>query len=146
MTNDHGRALRHLGFGAAAALLAAGLAVAAPAAAQDEPADGQGKKVERVIVVSHASKGDEARPHRFRIVDLDGDHAGCDKTEVAGADGREKTKVIVCGQDDAGSAERAARLEKALARIQNDESLSAEQRERVATAMREAIGRLRETR
>jgi hypothetical protein len=147
MTSDHQRALRHLGFGAAAAFLAGGLAAGAPAAAQDEPADGHHQtRVERVIVLSDKDHRDGEARRQIRVLDVDGDHAGCDKTEVNDSDGRQKTKVIVCGDEQVSAADRAARLEKALGRIQQNDDLSAEHKARVTAALQEAIERLRATR
>jgi hypothetical protein len=147
MTSDQGRALRHLGFGAAAAFLAGGLAVGAPAAAQDEPADGHHQtRIERVIILSDKDHRDGEAGRRVRILDVDGDRAGCDKTEVNDRDGREKTKVVVCGDDHASAADRAARLETALGRIQQNDELSAEHKARVTAALQDAIERLRSTR
>ena len=147
MTSDQGRALRHLGFGAAAAFLAAGLVAGAPAAARDEPADGHHQtRVERVIVLSDKGhQGGEAR-RRVRVLDVDGDRAGCDKTEVNDSDGRQKTRIVICGDERSSAADRAARLEQALARIQQNDDLSAEHKARVTAALQDAIERLRNTR
>jgi hypothetical protein len=148
MTSDPNRALRHLGFGAAAAFLAAGLAAGAPAAAQDEPADGHHQtRIERVVILSDKDHREGEARHRVRILDVDGDHAGCDKTEVNDSGGREKTKIVLCGGgDQASSADRAARLEQALGRIQQSDDLSAEHKARVTAALQDAIERLRNTR
>jgi hypothetical protein len=146
MTSDHKRALRHLGFAAAAVFLAGGIAVGAPAAAQDEPADAHQTRVERVIVLSDKDHNDGEARQRIRVLDVNGDHPGCDKTEVNDDEGREKTKVVICGDDHASAADRAARLEKALGRIQQNDELSAEHKARVTAALQEAIERLRNTR
>jgi hypothetical protein len=145
MTTDQRRALRHLGLGGAAALLAGGLALAAPAAAQDEPSGARDKTVTRVIVMSKAGEHPDGELRRFRILDANGGAPGCDKADVG--DSAEKTKILVCGGDDQMSAaDRAARLEKVLAGIQENDSMSAEHKAKVTAALREAIDRLNETR
>jgi hypothetical protein len=147
MTSDHKRALRHFGFAAAAAILAGGIVAGAPAAAQEEPADGhQQTRVERVIVLSDRDHQDGDARQRIRVLDVNADHPGCDKTEVNDDNGREKTKVVICGGDHASAADRAARLEKALGRIQRNDELSAEHKARVTAALQDAIERLRNTR
>jgi len=131
----------------AAALIGAGLALAAPARARDEPATAPDKAVTRVIVLSRAGDHPQGERRRVRILDMNADGPGCDKTEVDdSAAGGDRTKVIVCGDDKAGAADRAARLEHALAGIQQDDSLGAEHKAKVTAALREAIDRLHETR
>lgn len=149
MNNVDRHAPRLLGFAAAAALVAGGLVLAAPAAAHPEHADGQDKTVTRVVVISHSkgqaqSEGEGRR--RVRILDTSGDGPGCDRTEAGDPDGREKTKVIICGDPEVSAADRAARLEKALGRIQQNDQLSADHKARVTAALQEAIERLRNTR
>jgi hypothetical protein len=147
MTGDHKRALRHLGFGAGFAFLAGGIVAGAPAAAQDEPTDGHRQtRVERVIVLSDGDHRDGEVRRRVRVLDVNGDRPGCDKAEVNDDNGREKTKVVVCGDEQASAADRAAHLEKALGRIQQSDELSAEHKARVTAALQDAIERLRNTR
>lgn len=148
MTITYTRSLRHLGTAAAAALIAGGVALVTPASAQEESGTKE-QHVDRVIIMTKADGStDAAAPRRFRIVDTNGELPGCDKAEVNddGGDRKEKTKVVICGGDTkVSAAERAERLEKALARIQQNDSLSAEHKAKVAAAMREAIDRLRAT-
>jgi|GEM_PF-3462964 len=131
----------------AAALIGAGLALAAPATAQDDPAAAPDKAATRVILLSRAGEHADGERRRVRILDLNGDASGCDKTEVDdSAAGGGKTKVVVCGDERASAADRAARLERALAGIQQDDSIGAERKAKVTAALREAIDRLHETR
>jgi hypothetical protein len=158
-----------LGLGAAAVLLAG----AAGAAFAHPHPDGDGTKVERVIIIrdgaggEHHATEDGQRVRRFEIIG-DGDHhadagprirrfemrghdalAECsdgDKiVDESAGDGDRKTKVIICtkGAPTAASAER---LEEALARINDNDELSDEQKARIETALRSAIDRARSAR
>jgi 2-hydroxy-3-keto-5-methylthiopentenyl-1-phosphate phosphatase len=143
MTSTYTRNLRHLGVAAAAALIAGGVALVTPASAQEE-SGAKERHVDRVIVVSKADGS--ATPRRFRVIETNGELPGCDKAEVTDdrGDTKEKTKVVFCGGDaNLSAADRADRLEKVLARIQQNDALSAEHKEKVAAAMREAISKLR---
>lgn len=152
--------LRRLGLAALAAF-------AFPAAAHPDGDAAKETHVERVIVVHDSKPGGEPskteRVRSFQIVTTDGDahgapgqqrmritSEGCDggdKSEVneSSADGREKTHILICGRGISAD-ERAKRLEEALVRIEKNERISAEHRERVAAALREAIDGLRQTR
>ncbi|MEA3066122.1 MAG: hypothetical protein QOJ27_2583 [Sphingomonadales bacterium] len=138
---------RLLALGAAASLLIAGAAGAA--FAHPHP-DGDGKTVERVVIIrdggggEHRADADGPRVHRFEMVG--GDLAGCDGGEKvvddSSGDGGKKTKVIICtkGQPSAATAQH---LEEALARINSNDDLSDEQKARITTALRSAIDRAR---
>ena len=149
---------------AAAALLVAGAGGAA--LAHPHP-DGDGKVKRFVIIEDGKSDGRHADGDRVRKIEIirDGeDHAGADvrRFEIDGGaladcvggnkivdesadEGDKKTKVVICskGEPTAGSAER---LEKTLARIQNSDELSAEQKARIETALRSAMERARSAR
>lgn len=135
-----------LGAAGAALVTAAAVAFAVPGAAHPHPdSEGKGEKIERVIILSDVDG--KAGPHkRIRTFHIDRDGLDCDgdKTEVdEGSDGdKDRTRVIICGKggDPAAHAER---LEKALSRIQSNEHLSGEHRERVVARLRETIERLR---
>lgn len=158
--------------GAVAALLLAGAGGVALAHPHAEGEDG--KRVERIIVIGDGPRGEhhgKAGEHEVRRVEihrLDGDHRGgpggpevrrfeihggaladCDGGEKivddSAGDGDRKTKVIICtkGRPTAASAER---LEQALARINDNDELSAEQKARIATALASAIDRARAAR
>ncbi|MEA3051321.1 MAG: hypothetical protein QOG72_224 [Sphingomonadales bacterium] len=159
-----------LGLGAAAILLAgaAGAAFAHP----HPDGDGDGTKVERVIIIrdgaggEHHATGDRARVRRFEIIG-DGDHhadagprirrfemrghalADCSDgdriVDESAGDGDRKTKVIICTKG-APPAAGAERLEEALARINDNDELSDEQKARIETALRSAIDRARSAR
>jgi hypothetical protein len=98
-----------------------------------------------VIVMTDARRAEGEAPRRLRILDV-GDDKDCTRSET-GDEGKERTRIIVCtkGGDALASADRAEKLERALERIQQNDDLSAEHKERVAAALREAIERLRNT-
>jgi hypothetical protein len=134
---------------AAAALLVAGAAGAAFAHPHPD-GEGDGKRVERIVVIRDAAAGDHhgkpgaRRVRRFEIhgADLVGCEDGDKIVDESSGEGDRKTKVIVCtkGQPTAATAER---LEHALARINSNDELSAEQKARITTALRSAIDRAR---
>ena len=164
---------RILALGAAASVLLAGAAGAAFAHPHPD-GEGDGKKVERIVIVrdgaggQHHGKPGKHEVRRFEIIGADGDHhgapggprvrrfemhggslVGCEGGEKivdeSAGDGDRKTKVIVCtrGAPTAASAER---LEEALARINDNDELSAEQKARITTALKSAIDRARSAR
>ena len=160
---------RILTLGAAATLLLAG--ASGPALAHPHP-EGDGKKVERIVVVrdgagDHHGKPGKHKVRRFEIIGAEGHGkpggprvrrfemrhgdvlAHCEDgekivEESADGDGK-KTKVILCtkGKPTAAAAER---LEEALARINSHDELSAEQKARITTALKSAIDRARAAR
>ena len=153
----------------AAALLLAGAAGAAFAHPHPD-GEGDGKRVERVVVIGdgHDGKPGKHGVRRFELHRGDGDHHGkpggprvrrfemhggvladCDGGEKivddSAGDGDKKTKVVICtkGRPTAASAER---LEEALARINDNDELSAEAKARITTALKSAIDRARSAR
>jgi hypothetical protein len=140
-------ALRALGAAAAASMLAlAGLA--SPGLAHDPGEDDGERKVEKIIILNDHRKGGggEHRVRTFRIpsaaalADCDGERIAV--SESTGGD-RERTRVVICSKGDLSAADRAEKLERALARINANDELSAEHKEKVTAALREAIERLR---
>jgi hypothetical protein len=131
-----------LNLGIAAAVLLGGAAIAHP----HSDGDAKEKRTERIVIVSE--KGDREhsreRVREFRMEDRDGmAHCGGDKTEVDESTGdKERTRIVICG-DGADSAARAEHLERALARIQDNDSLSAEHKARISAKLREAIDKAR---
>lgn len=132
----------------AGAALAFALA-AAPAAAADDASAPQ-KKTEKIVIIErsgpHAEGGDR-EIRRFRVEGL-GDLAGhCagqkDEVNEASPDGRERTRILVCGDTQLSAAERAEKLEHVLSRLESRDDLSAGQKARVTAALREAIERVR---
>jgi hypothetical protein len=81
-----------------------------------------------------------ARPYRLSAIESCG--AARPLVDPSGADGHDRTKIILCG-DDASSADNVARLEHVLERVQHMDALSDASRERAAAALREAIEQLR---
>ena len=163
---------RILGLGAAA-ILATGAAGAAFAHPHPD-GDGDGKKVERIVIIRDGAGGEahgkpgKHKVRRVEIIGADGAHHGvpgepgvrrfemhgdvlahCDGGEKivdeSADDGDRKTKVVICtkGQPTAATA---VRLEEALARINSNDELSAEQKARITTALKSAIDRARSAR
>ena len=134
---------------AAAALLLAGTGGAALA---HPHADGDGKTVERIVIIHDGKGGDEhASGDRIRKFEMlgAGGLANCDGGEKIvdeqSDEGGKKTKVIIC-RKGAPTAADAERLEDALARITDNDHLSDEQKARIETALRSAIDRARSAR
>jgi hypothetical protein len=163
---------RILGLGAAAILVAgaAGAAFAHP----HPDGEGDGKKVERIVIIRDGAGGEhhgepgKREVRRFEIIGADDAHHGgpgesgvrrfemhgdalaqCDGgqkiVDESADDGDKKTKVVICtrGQPTAATAER---LEEALARINTNDELSAEQKARITIALKSAIDRARSAR
>ena len=134
---------------AAAAALLAGAGLGAAAAAHPHP-DGEGKEVRKVIILEgdkSMKAGDRLRVLRTDRAELLAKCVG-EKTEIdetSGGDEKQRTRIVICNKGGGDPAAHAEELEKALARISENDELSAEHRERVTTALREAISRMRET-
>jgi hypothetical protein len=138
----------------AAALATAAWAVGAAGTAASASDEGK-THTERVIIMTDAKGHDgESVRHdpdgaRVRAFTLTQDGASCsgtrDVVDEQSADGKEKTHIIFCSNGEGNSAERAARLEKALARIEQNQELSAEHKAKVVAALRDAISRLQAT-
>jgi hypothetical protein len=138
MTHSH----LTLNLGIAAAVLLGGAAIAHP----HPDGDSKERRTERIVIVSEKGDGDHKRERvrEFRMEGRDGlAHCGGDKTEVDESTGdRERTRIVICG-DGASSAERAEHLERALARIEDNDALSAEHKARISAKLREAIDKSR---
>ena len=136
---------------AAAALLLAGTGAAALAHPHPD-GDGDGKQVKRFVIVhdgkggEHHASGDRVRKFEMhgvgRLADCDGGEKIVDE---AADEGDKKTKVIIC-RKGAPTAADAERLEEALARINDNDHLSDEQKARIETALRSAMDRARSAR
>lgn len=139
-----------LGFAAATILLAGagGAALAHP----HPDGEGDGKQVKRFVIIhdgkggDHHASGDRIRKFEMhgigRLADCEGGEKLVD--EQAGDDDK-KTKVVIC-RKGAPTAADAVRLEEALARINDNDHLSAEQKARIETALRSAMDRARSAR
>lgn len=112
---------------------------------------GKSEHVRTVHIERRGDHGKDGERHvrAFRIdganmLDCDGE-----KTEVDEATGGEsermRTRVVICGKGDLNAAQRIERLEQALGRINANAELSAEHKEKVTAALREAMERLRAT-
>lgn len=113
---------------------------------------GKEKKIRRVEIIRdgehHAGHGPRVRRFEMHGDGVLADCRGGEKIveEADGADGK-KTRVIICTQGEGRpTAATAERIEKALARIRDNDSLSAEQKARIETALRSAMERARSTR
>ena len=136
----------------AAATVAAAVAGAALAHPHPEGA-ADGKKVEKFIMITehadHKGKGPDGAA-RVRTFHIDRDAlAKCDGArkliDESAGDEKEKTKVVICSKDG-GSKLDAEHLEQALSRINSNEHISAEHKEKIAAALREAIEKARSAR
>ncbi len=147
---------------AVGALLLAGLGLGSAGLAH-EPGEGDdGDRVEKVIVITDKHGGDRhverhIERHVERHVERRGQAmrhgrhfamADCEgaRTAISESTGdREQTRIVVCDKGSHSAAQRIERLEHALERINSNDHISAEHKEKVVTALREAIGRLRAT-
>lgn len=94
----------------------------------------------------HADGGPRVRAfamHGGELADCLGGERQVTETNEGGKHG----KVIICSRGGAAAnpAQRVERLEQALSRLTSSDQLTAEQKERVTAALREAIERLRTT-
>ncbi|HMC92844.1 MAG TPA: hypothetical protein VKI45_10320 [Allosphingosinicella sp.] len=126
------------------AALAAALAAAPAASAQDAPAT----KSEKIVIIERAGDhADGAAVHRFRLEDGADLHGNCtgtkDEVDQSSADGRQRTRILVCGNTQLSSAERVEKLEHVLSRLEARDDLSAEQKAKVTAALREVIEKAR---
>lgn len=133
-----------------AVLTFSGAALAFALAASSAPAQeapDAGRKTEKIVIVERAGAHGDGQTHRFRIEGGDEFIAKCEgsKDEVAEAspDGKERTRIVLCGHNQLSAAERADRLEHVLSRLESRDDLSAEQKARVTAALREAIDKVR---
>ncbi|MBV9929763.1 MAG: hypothetical protein JO013_02320 [Alphaproteobacteria bacterium] len=128
-------------------------AAAAPGAAQDG-APAPDKKTEKIVIIERAGAphpdGAAREVHRFRLEgagsgeDLAAHCAGQkDEVNAASDDGKQRTRILVCGNTQLSAAERAERLEHVLSRLEARDDLNAEQKAKVTAALREAIERVR---
>ena len=115
---------------------------------RDGAGDGKGER--RVVRIERDGKGEGADvvrieragpgEQRLRTVVVDGKAlAECEGGEKlvdeSAGDDRKKTKVIICGKGGDPAA-RAERLEQALARINSNEHISDEHKEKIAASLR----------
>ena len=139
--------IRTMTAAAAAVLLMAGAGLAGSAGAHPHPeGEGAEKRVEKIIIMSGDGKAGPGHVRRFRMEGPRGlAHCRGEKTEVQEEekDGK-RTRIVLCGKHP-HSAEHKERLEKALSRIQANEHLSEEHRERIASRLREALERIKTT-
>jgi hypothetical protein len=126
------------------AALAAAVALAPAASAQDAP----DKKSEKIVIIERAGDHADGAPvHRFRLEDGADLHGNCtgtkDEVDQTSADGRQRTRILVCGNTQLSSAERVEKLEHVLSRLEARDDLSAEQKAKVTAALREVIEKAR---
>jgi len=110
-------------------------------------ADSEGRRIRTFHIERDGKAGDGER--HVRVMRLDGDRvADCGgepvvRSETGGEN--DKTKVIICSKGELTQAQRVEKIEKVLNRIQANDDLSAEQKERVTAALRRAIEDMRTT-
>ena len=109
-------------------------------------ADSEGRRIRTFRVERDGKAGGE---RHVRVMRLDGDRlADCGREEVVRSETggeNDKTKVIICSKGELSQAQRVEKIEKVLTRIQANDDLSAEQKERVTAALRRAIEDMRTT-
>ncbi len=97
----------------------------------------------------HGGPGPEGGPRIRAFAMNGGDLADClggERNVTESNDNGQHSKVILCTRGgEASPAQRVERLEHALSRLTSSDQLTAEQKERVTAALREAIERLRTT-
>lgn len=131
------------------ALAAASVALAGVAFAHPHEGHGDGeKKVERVVVLTRSGdhKGAEKHVREFRMLRGPGGEFQCPGGETAKVDettGGDRTKILICDDGKASSADRVKRLEETLGRIRSDDHFSAEHKAKVEAALEDALARLR---
>ena len=100
---------------------------------------------QRIVICRRdgAGGGDHVRTFAFNGVNV-ADCGGERTVRESGEDGR-RTRIVVCSSDGEGPGPdmQATRLERVLERINSSDDLTAEQKERVSAALREAIAQLR---
>lgn len=135
---------------ALSAAAAASVALAGAALAQPHEGGEAKEKVEKIIVLRGpiAKDGKEAgeRVRQFRIMRGPGGEFRCPNGEEVKIDettGKDRTKILVCGDGKLSGAERAKKLEETLSRIRSDEHMSAEHKGKVEAALQDAIARAR---
>jgi hypothetical protein len=151
------------------------VAAASAAFAHPHPdGEGDGKKVERIVIIGdgagggHHGKPGKHEVRRVEIIGADGAHHGaqgkpgvrrfemqggavahCDGgdkiVDESADDGDKRTKLVICTKGKPTAA-TALRLEEALARINTNDELSAEQKARITIALKSAIDRARSAR
>jgi hypothetical protein len=135
----------HIAAALGAAAWAAGLAATAAWAADDAPAR-HVEHIERFVVVTDHKDQGEAGDPQIRAFALADGAAACagDKDEVTSQseDGKQKTKILICSKTEMSAADRAEHLQRAIARIEANQDLSAEHKEKVVAALRSEIERL----
>ena len=145
----------------ASAAAAAAFALAAPACAAPQASEPDSTTTttethngdgQTVFVLTNRHRGPGQEPagadgqNRVRIFKLMGANAA-DCTEKplvdqASPDGHDRTKILICGQGELSAADRSAKLEHMMERVQHMDGLSDESKERLTAALREAIEQL----
>jgi hypothetical protein len=113
----------------------------------DGAAGKDGERIRTFHVERDGKAGDGER--QVRVMRFDGGQlADCGGDEIVRSETggeNDKTKVIICSKGELSQAQRVEKIEKVLTRIQANDDLSAEQKERVTAALRRAIEDMRTT-
>jgi hypothetical protein len=101
-----------------------------------------------VILMKNNGDGKQAHApvREFRMLRGAGGSFTCpngEETKIDETTGGERTKILFCGDDKLSSAERAKKLEEALAKLRSEDHLGAEHKAKVEGALEAAIARLR---
>jgi hypothetical protein len=113
----------------------------------DGAAGKDGRHVRTFHIPRDGKAGDGER--RVRVMRFGaGDFEDCGGNQVVRSETggeNDKTKVIICSEEQLTEAQRIEKIEKVLDRIQSNGELSAEHKERVTAALRRAIEDMRTT-
>ena len=134
---------KYIALAAAASVALTGAAIAHP----HEGGDGK-QVVEKVIVMTKrdGAKNDGKHVREFRMMRGPNGEFTCpngNATKIDESTGKDRTKVLICGDDKLSNAERAKKLEETLTQLRSREGVSGEHRAKVEAALQEAIARLR---
>ena len=119
--------------------------------------DGERREERRVMVFTHRGDGDggdhprhprvmEGGPGRHMMMVAPEDCDRGSRSEVNEGNDNNRTRVIICsrgGHGERSTADRAQALQRARARLAEDDEIPAEQRQRVLAAIDREIARLR---
>lgn len=131
------------------ALAVVGLGTAATA--QDKPKEGEQRTIHEVIVRKGDKDGDRVMIDGKRLSELTArcNSANKQEADVSSGEGKEKvrTRVIICGDGKADTAENRAKLAEALenarSRLTEGDSLSEKGKAQAIDALNREIARLR---
>lgn len=142
LNNDKGSMRQIAGLGIALAVTVSGMALAAPAEA-DEP---RKEVVEKRVIISHGEgEGKDRLVRRHgegHEIKCPGELISVESAPAGTDEKKEKAKIAICAKSG-DKAEAAAGLERALARIEKDSEMDAALRADISAKLRAKIAELR---